>query len=64
MRSEAELWAAAPERIQSHGLDAGIFAGMEADAALAAGDLDRLHELRIILRRVRMLLDPARVAPN
>jgi hypothetical protein len=64
MKSESWLWAKAAEMIDLHGADACIFVGMEADAALVKGDLDKLHEWRIILRRVPVLLERTGVTPN
>ena len=53
---DRELWNEAQEQVRRFGLEAPIFAAMEADRMLEQGDVDGVHTWCMILRRTRLLL--------
>jgi hypothetical protein len=55
MISDWELWACANEMIGQHGEDAGIFAGLRADALESEGDEGGAKIWRLIVLRINQL---------
>jgi hypothetical protein len=62
--TEWELWACANEWIRRHALDAPIHAAMRADELLERGDVDGARNWRLIVQKIRTLLEAPAERPN
>jgi hypothetical protein len=55
---DSDIWRAALAHMEQYGDQVPVFAAMEADARLEAGDLDGAGQWRMALRAIREMMKP------